>query len=85
METIRVALVRAFGDEPCKLQVAANGSAILVVGDGGESIPYPAAFVYEFEDKLFADLSDAYARGDMEHLTSLWRRARPVSHQSFHH
>lgn len=81
METVRVALIRAYGDEPRKLRVHLGGGEVKVFGDtSGESIPYPSAFIYEFEDDLFTDLADAYGRGDNFKLTSLWRRARPMTH-----
>jgi hypothetical protein len=83
MNAMQVALIRAFGDEPRKLRAASEGSMVMVFGpEGDESIPYPSAFVYEFEDQLFSDLAAAYGRGDQSNLSALWQRARPLKHPS---
>ena len=82
MENLPFAIVRAFGDEPHRLQVRIGGEDedIKVYSPGGDaSIPYSSAFVYEFEDELFADLTTAYRRGDSALLSILWRKARPIA------
>lgn len=80
MENLPFAIVRAFGDEPYRLQVRIGGEDIKVYSPSGDaSIPYPSAFVYEFEDELFADLTTAYRRGDSTLLSVLWRKARLIA------
>ena len=61
----------------------AEDGALYVFGrEGTDFIPYPSAYVFEFEDKLFADLVAAYRRADDSALTALWSRARPLVRQS---
>lgn len=79
-----VALIRAFGDEPRKLKASWDGEAVRVFGpEGDDWIPYPSAYVFEFEEELFDDLAAAFGRGDRSKLIALWQRARPLK-QSTH-
>jgi hypothetical protein len=85
-------IVRAFGDEAVVMKVWEEGEAtVYVLGPveysrhaAGESslcpIGFPIEDVFEFEMKLFADLSDAYSQRDHAALADLWRRATPIRH-----
>jgi len=77
------ALIRAFGDEPRRLRALwDDDGSVRVFGTDDDSIPYPSAYVYEFEAQLYADLRAAYTRGDRAALAALWGRARPLREQA---
>lgn len=71
-------LVRAFGDEPCRLTVQGirDGEVVVYRDSPDEAIPYPRVFIYEWDGDLFAELMQAFQRGQKENLTALWSRAK---------
>lgn len=87
MENGKSVIVRAFGDEPCKL-VALPGEhgEVLVYRNTPEvAIPYPAGYVYEWDERLFEALVNAYEGNRFVELASLWRNAKGCEvHQATH-
>jgi hypothetical protein len=70
-------LVRAFGDEPVSLKAHADQGGIVVFRESlDQGIPYPRAYVYEWDAGLFAELRRAFERCDRQTLNDLWSRAR---------
>lgn len=78
VENCQIVIVRAFGDEPCRLNACSAGGEDVVVFRESlkDAIPYPRAFVYEWDDELFNELHSAFHRGMTAELASLWARAR---------
>lgn len=78
MKSQDVVLARAFGDEPCRMNVQgiADGSIVVYRDTPSAAIPYPRAYLYEWDDGLFAELLKAFKAGRHEALTDLWSRAR---------
>ena len=70
-------LVRAYGDEPVPLKALPHDGDLVVFRDSPEAgIPYPRAFVYEWDEGLFAELRSAFELNDLAKLIQLWSRAR---------
>jgi hypothetical protein len=70
-------LVRAFGDEPVLLKAQTDHGEIVVFRESLENgIPYPRAYVYEWDAGLFAELRRAFEQHDQGMLNELWSRAR---------
>ena len=70
-------IVRAFGDEPVSLKAQADNGEIVVFRESfDKGIPYPRAYVYEWDAGLFAELRRAFERCDQRTLNELWSRAR---------
>ena len=74
-------IVKAYGGEPIGMfVVGAIGERLRVArAQGGESIPMPAASVRRFEEGLYAQLADAYAKDDKPLLAQLWAQTEPFS------
>lgn len=70
-------LVRAYGDEPACMLAHLSGNEVMIQRESGEvAIPYPQAFLYEWDAQLFQALT---AAGSSEELQSLWQRARALA------
>lgn len=74
----RKVIVRAWGDEPVCLVVyrTENKGNVVFVGPdgpGGRPIGLPNEQVFEFREKVYADLVSAYNRGNMTELFGLYR------------
>jgi hypothetical protein len=72
------AMVRAYGDEPVSLLVRTHlGRAVeLEFAEGGNTVIFPADDVYCFDERLFAELRNAFQTGDRARLVASWHRAR---------
>lgn len=86
MENFQTVIVRAFGDEPCQLHATTDGESVVVFRESPEAaIPYPRAFLYEWDGALFGELRAAFQQGSHALLASLWERARFYApHQAAH-
>jgi len=71
-------LARAFEDEPVRMLVVGTGPGYVEVSRSanGPTIGFPAAFVYEFDEALYAGLRKAYQAGDSATLYALWANAQ---------
>jgi hypothetical protein len=76
-------IVRAYGDQPrlMFLKFDEDGKSVVYESSAENSIPYPMAFVYEADDKLFALLDAAYRAADDVQLRTLWTKARRFTHK----
>jgi len=80
-------LCRAFGDEPKALNALQRINAdtkrirrraVEVYGDNPhQSLGFPEADVFAFDELLFERLKAAHAAGDREQLLALWGTAQP--------
>lgn len=72
-------LARAYADEPLKLQALSDwGNAIEVAkGDEDKPIGFPARFVFDFDETLYAALRQAFRKGDRTKLLNMWTKATP--------
>jgi hypothetical protein len=86
MATQNIVLVRAFANEPHQLKAQiSNDREVVVFKEVPENgIPYPRAYIYEWDSDLFADLLQAYQAGEPDTLTSLWSRAKLFSQKTTH-
>lgn len=73
----KMVLARAYGDEPVPVVALGSGPGFIEIArlNATESISYPRAYVYDFDDALFSDLSSAHRDGDGGRLAALWRSA----------
>jgi hypothetical protein len=70
-------IVRAFGDEPVSLRARTDEGEVVVFRDSPDKgIPYPRAYVFEWDAGLFAELRQAFEQRDQKMLDELWSRAR---------
>lgn len=77
----RLAIGRAFGNEPIKLVILRDrGAAIEVIGEDeaeDRAIGFRKDWLYSFKPGLFARLRSAYQAGDSGQLSELWATAKP--------
>src|SRR4051794_8223049 len=70
-------IARGYKDKPAKLKaIGRYGDRIEVVGtDPNKPICLPVADLYEFDDSLFAQLTEVSASGDSARLREVWGAA----------
>lgn len=82
-------IARGYGDEPLDRETAGVDEGVVFIvnpkvnhpvdkaGDSG--VGFPAGCVFDYSEPLWRSLSDAWARGDVLELESLWSRTPPFS------
>jgi hypothetical protein len=76
-----IVMVRAYGSEPVRLySIRIYGNIVEVAKTvGSDHLPISRKNVYNFEEKIFKELCEAYNNGDKAELESLWQKAEPIS------
>jgi hypothetical protein len=74
-------MVRAYGDESCRLWAISVGDSIVEVANKERtvSITFPIEDVYKFDGPLFNQLKDDYESRSEVRLTSLWSSAERLA------
>jgi hypothetical protein len=72
-------IVRAFRGEPVRLRAIAGRGEVIEVFRNSEdtTIGLPTTAVYSFDEQRFAELRDAFVRGDNRNLERLWKECPP--------
>lgn len=70
-------IIRAFGDEPVRLQVVGfDGKTVQVIGSNpSEPVSFPVQWVYSDDGDTYKDLLAAFTAGDSGRLLKLWKAA----------
>lgn len=92
MEAKMHVIARGYGDEPLDRATAGiEGDVVFIVNPAvnrpvdnltAAGVGFPTSCVFEYSESLWRDLSDAWARADLQRLQSLWSQATPVSAMS---
>jgi hypothetical protein len=74
-------IIRAFGDEPVRLQVVkVSRKAVFVTGtDASISMPFHIQRAYRFDHELYRKMRTEYEAGHRESLIALWETATRFS------
>ena len=74
-------MVRAFGDEPVRLEALGEGKKYVEVTGRTKSVSigYPRSHVFQYDPKLFEQLKELFESGDLDAVRGLWARARSVT------
>jgi hypothetical protein len=74
-------IVKGFGSEPKRLGLKnVKNFSVLAIGENGNTeIELKTKYVYQYDEKTYQKLRNAYELNDKEALEKLWQQAKPIS------